>query len=43
MYHQNEFEDADNLIVCLDEYIEYYNTNWIKVKLKGLSPVEYRN
>ena len=26
----------------LDEYIEYYNTKRIKLKLKGLSPVEYR-
>jgi hypothetical protein len=26
----------------LDDYIEYYNTKRIKLKLKGLSPVEYR-
>ena len=25
-----------------DEYIDYYNNRRIKVKLKGLSPVEYR-
>ncbi|MCK8083716.1 IS3 family transposase, partial [Vibrio sp. 1CM24A] len=23
-------------------YIEYYNTKRIKVKLKGLTPIEYR-
>ncbi|MEC8484796.1 MAG: IS3 family transposase, partial [Pseudomonadota bacterium] len=25
------------------EYIEYYNNDRIKQKLKGLSPIEYRN
>ena len=34
---------ADELIEKLDEYIEYYNTKRIKVKLKGLTPIEYRN
>ena len=27
----------------IEEYIEYYNTKRIKAKLKGLTPVEYRN
>ncbi|MDY4278755.1 MAG: IS3 family transposase, partial [Faecalicoccus sp.] len=27
----------------IEEYIEYYNTQRITVKLKGLTPVEYRN
>ncbi|MGG4661229.1 IS3 family transposase, partial [Pseudomonas vlassakiae] len=26
----------------LDEYIRYYNHDRIKLKLNGLSPVEYR-
>ncbi|WP_287763746.1 IS3 family transposase, partial [Megamonas sp.] len=26
----------------LKSYIKYYNTKRIKIKLKGLSPVEYR-
>ncbi|MEZ2685157.1 IS3 family transposase [Proteus vulgaris] len=26
----------------LHEYIKYYNTVWIKIKLKELSPVQYR-
>ena len=26
----------------LNSYIKYYNTKRIKIKLKGLSPVEYR-
>ncbi|AXY03779.1 hypothetical protein D1115_23165 (plasmid) [Vibrio alfacsensis] len=43
MYHNQHFEDADDLIAQIDEYIEYYNTKRIKVKLKGLTPMEYRN
>ncbi|OTP81254.1 hypothetical protein B6D08_11885 [Gilliamella apicola] len=27
----------------IEEYIEYYNTKWIKAKLKDLTLVEYRN
>lgn len=26
----------------LIDYIDYYNNRWIKLKLKGLSPVQYR-
>lgn len=26
----------------LDEYIDYYNNSRIKSKLKGMSPVQYR-
>jgi putative transposase len=43
MYHGNEFRDADHLIQEVHDYIEYYNHKRIKQKLKGLSPVEYRN
>jgi putative transposase len=43
MYHQEEFKDADELIECIKEYIDYYNNKRIKLKLKGLSPIEYRN
>ncbi|NVK27382.1 MAG: IS3 family transposase, partial [Flavobacteriia bacterium] len=27
----------------IKEYIDYYNNERIKQKLKGLSPIEYRN
>ncbi|MEC8082626.1 MAG: IS3 family transposase, partial [Pseudomonadota bacterium] len=30
-------------IEAIKEYIEYYNNDRIKQKLKGLSPIEYRN
>ncbi|WP_372062487.1 IS3 family transposase [Vibrio sp. 10N.261.51.F12] len=39
MYHNQSFEDADALI---EQIKEYYNTKRIKVKLKGLTPIEYR-
>ena len=30
------------LILAIDDYINYYNYDRIKEKLKGLSPVNYR-
>ncbi|MEL0630957.1 IS3 family transposase, partial [Psychromonas aquatilis] len=42
MYHRQNFKDSDELIEKLDEYIEYYNKKTIKVKLKGLTPIEDR-
>ena len=32
----------DELILAIDDYIYYYNYDRIKVKLKGLSPINYR-
>lgn len=43
MYHNQSFKDANDLIEKIEEYIEYYNTKRIKAKLKGLTPIEYRN
>ncbi len=43
MYHSYHFDNAKQLMDCIDEYIDYYNNDRIKVKLKGLTPVEYRN
>ncbi|QIR15426.1 IS3 family transposase [Shewanella aestuarii] len=43
MYHGRQFESANELISAIKEYITYYNQKRIKVKLKGLTPVEYRN
>ena len=35
-------KNIDELILAIDDYINYYNYDRIKVKLKGLSPVNYR-
>ena len=42
-YYTKKFTDADDFIAELKEYIWYYNHDRIKTKLKGLSPVQYRN
>jgi putative transposase len=42
MYHNETFKSADELIEKIKEYIDYYNNKRIKLKLKGLSPIEYR-
>lgn len=43
MYHNESFNSADELIENIKEYIYYYNNERIKLKLKGLSPIQYRN
>jgi putative transposase len=43
MFHGYDFESADELIIKIDEYTKYYNTERIKVKLKDLTPIEHRN
>jgi putative transposase len=40
MYPRHKFQNADELITKIKEYIHYYNQKRIKLKLKGLSPVE---
>ena len=38
-----EFESLEELKQAMEEYITYYNEKRIKVKLKGLTPLQYRN
>ena len=38
----NRFESIEQLRKGLHDYIHYYNHHRLKLKLKGLSPVEYR-
>jgi putative transposase len=42
-YYTQKFKDVASFMKELKEYIWYYNHVRIKTKLKGLSPVEYRN
>jgi len=42
-YYTQKFNDVATFIKELNDYIWYYNHERIKAKLKGLSPVEYRN
>lgn len=41
-WFNEEYEDTGQLKRAVDEYIHYYNHERIKVKLNGLSPVQYR-
>ena len=42
LLYPNKYKDAELFKKDLIDYIEYYNNRRIKLKLKGLSPVEYR-
>ena len=39
---EDKYKNTNDLVKTIDEYIYYYNYDRIKVKLKGLSPVNYR-
>ncbi|AHG72429.1 transposase-like protein [Mannheimia sp. USDA-ARS-USMARC-1261] len=41
-YLGRQFETLTELEKTIHDYIHYYNNERIQVKLKGLSPVEYR-
>ena len=40
--YENQFRSLEDLEQAIVDYIDYYNNKRIKVKLKGLSPVQYR-
>ena len=42
MYYGEKFESPRGFIEKLEEYIHYYNNERISMKLKGMSPVQYR-
>jgi transposase InsO family protein len=42
MYYGEKFESVNAFIAGLKEYIYYYNNERISLKLKGMSPVQYR-
>ena len=37
------FKTLEKLEIAIEEYMEYYNNKRISLKLKGLTPVQYRN
>ena len=41
--HEYEFTSIKHLIQEIKDYIYYYNNERIQVKLKGLTPLQYRN
>ena len=42
LLYLEESTSYEDFINKLRHYIDYYNTKRIKLKLKGMSPVEYR-
>ena len=42
MYYGEKFESPRGFIKKLEEYIHYYNNERISLRLKGMSPVQYR-
>ena len=42
MFYGEKFESVNTFIEELEKYIDYYNNHRISLKLKGMSPVQYR-
>jgi putative transposase len=41
-FHLASPNSVDKLVAGVHDYVRYYNHERIKLRLKGLSPVEYR-
>jgi len=42
-FYLERFECIEQLQASIRQYIHYYNHHRIRIKLKGLSPMQYRN
>ena len=42
LFYLEKFDSIDQLKKAIVDYIDYYNNRRIKLKLNGLSPVQYR-
>ena len=42
LFYLEKFDSIDQLEKAIIDYIDYYNNRRIKLKLNGLSPVQYR-
>ncbi len=43
MYYLHTFHTFEELKQAIDEYMDFYNMRRLQKKLKGLTPIEYRN
>lgn len=43
MYYLRKFSTYEDLEKAIKNYIEFYNTKRLQKKLKGMTPIEYRN
>ncbi len=42
MFYGETFQSTDEFVRALEKYLWYYNNERISLKLKGMSPVQYR-
>jgi len=42
LFYINTFRSIEHLKDEIEKYIQYYNNQRLKLKLKGMSPVQYR-
>jgi transposase InsO family protein len=43
MFYEIKFDSLNDLQSKIEEYIYYYNNERLQSKLKGMTPIEYRN
>lgn len=43
MFHGEYFATVDDFIASVDDYMHWYNAERIQERLKGMTPMEYRN
>ena len=43
MYYLQRFHDFDELGLAIERYMHFYNNRRLQEKLKGLTPIEFRN
>ena len=42
-FYGREFKTKEEIVDAVRDYLDYYNHRRIQLKLKGLSPIQYRN
>lgn len=43
MYYLSQFHDINQLKIAIEQYVQFYNEQRYQEKLKGLTPMEFRN
>ncbi len=41
-FYSREFNSREEIVDAVRDYLDYYNHRRIQLKLKGLSPIQYR-
>ncbi|MBS6285376.1 MAG: IS3 family transposase, partial [Haemophilus parainfluenzae] len=41
-FYGREFKTKEEIVDAVRDYLDYYNHRRIQLKLKGLSPIQYR-